>query len=323
MVSIFLSYSHSDEELKNELKLHLEVLLREGGIDLWDDRRMLPGQEIDLEIDSRLNDAQIILLLVSHHFLASKYCYEIEFIRAKQRHEEKSAHVIPVILSECDWRNTPFSKLVVLPQDGKPVTKYPDRNEAYLQVVNAVRAVSKTLLETRSGERQTVCMKSKSTDIRRSSKNLQVKDSFADYDRHRFLHEAFDYISRFIEESLAELSLNNPEVKTSYRRIENDKFNAAIYLNGEKVSSCQLRIKEDTSFMGKGVGIAYLINDEPKSYNVLLQVEEIDHLLFMKATIGGIAFLGDNTQAKLTVHESAEYCWSRLIEPPHKSAFSV
>lgn len=55
--------------------------------------------------------------------------------RALARHAEGSARVIPVILRPCDWLHSPFAHLLAAPTDGKPITRWPDRDEAFLDVV--------------------------------------------------------------------------------------------------------------------------------------------------------------------------------------------
>ena len=98
MISLFFSYSHRDESLRNELETHLSVLKRQGVIQTWHDRRITAGSEVDSSISENLENAQIILLLVSSYFLASDYCYDIEMSRAMEKHQEGSARVIPVLL---------------------------------------------------------------------------------------------------------------------------------------------------------------------------------------------------------------------------------
>jgi hypothetical protein len=71
------------------------------------------------------------LLLISMDFVASKYCYEIEMTRALQRHDAGEAHVIPVILRPSDWQKTPFAYLNALPENGKPVANWHNRDEAF------------------------------------------------------------------------------------------------------------------------------------------------------------------------------------------------
>src|SRR5437016_5278541 len=121
------------------------MLKREGVISGWHDRRISAGQEWDGQIDSHLNSAEIILLLVSSDFLASNYCYDIEVKRAIERHEAGEARVIPIILRPCDWQTAPFGKVQVLPKDAKPVTRWEDRDEAFLNVATGIRLAGQEL----------------------------------------------------------------------------------------------------------------------------------------------------------------------------------
>ena len=73
MAAIFMSYSHSDEGLRDELEKHLSGLRRQGVISTWHDRRIGPGEEIHGQISAHLDSAEIVLLLVSADFLASDY----------------------------------------------------------------------------------------------------------------------------------------------------------------------------------------------------------------------------------------------------------
>ena len=50
----------------------------------WHDRRILPGQEWDREIDKHLESADIVLVLLSPDFLASDYAYGREMLRAME-----------------------------------------------------------------------------------------------------------------------------------------------------------------------------------------------------------------------------------------------
>ena len=73
-VEVFFSYSHKDEALRDELATHLKILEREGIISGWHDRKILPEDEWDRQINTYLDTADIILLLVSADFIASDYC---------------------------------------------------------------------------------------------------------------------------------------------------------------------------------------------------------------------------------------------------------
>ena len=73
--------------------------------------------------------------------MASDYCYEIEMRRALERHDKQLATVIPVILRPTDWRLAPFAKLKALPRDGKPITLWSDRDEAYTEIAFELRKI--------------------------------------------------------------------------------------------------------------------------------------------------------------------------------------
>jgi tetratricopeptide (TPR) repeat protein len=139
-IELFYSYSHKDEALKDQLVSHPSNLRRQGVIREWHDRKIGSGTEWAKEIDEHLNSAEVILLLISSDFIASEYCHEIEMKRAMERHESGEARVIPVILRSVDWSGLIFRKLQAAPKDGVPVTKWADRDEAFMNVAQAIRA---------------------------------------------------------------------------------------------------------------------------------------------------------------------------------------
>lgn len=141
-ISLFFSYAHEDEALRNELAKHLSIMRRQGVITDWYDRDITAGSEWADAIDDNLNKADIILLLVSPDFIASDYCYDVEMKRAIERHDAKEAVVIPVILRPTRWQNAPFSKLQALPKNAKPVTTWPDQDEALLYIAEAIQKVA-------------------------------------------------------------------------------------------------------------------------------------------------------------------------------------
>jgi hypothetical protein len=158
-IEVFYSYSHKDEDLRNELNKHLTILRRQGVIREWHDRQITAGTEWAGQIDEHLNSADIILLLISADFLFSDYCYDIELKRALERHEAGEACVIPVILRPVDWKGAPFGKLQALPKDAKAVTKWPDRDEGFADVAAGIRKAVEDLCNTRNVARTPTLLK--------------------------------------------------------------------------------------------------------------------------------------------------------------------
>lgn len=137
-VPIFFSYSHKDERFKNDLETHLSVLKRDGYIETWNDRKIAPGADWKEEINTNLEKAKVILLLISEHFLASDYCYETETIFALEQHEKKRCIVIPVIVKTCMFQRSKLSHLQALPKGGMAITEWRNRGAAWVSVVEGI-----------------------------------------------------------------------------------------------------------------------------------------------------------------------------------------
>lgn len=143
-IKVMISYAHEDEMLLKQLKMHLKPLEREGLIELWYDRDIDAGTMWEQEIKQHLDEAQIIMLLVSPDFLNSEYCYGTELKRALERHEQGVAYVIPVILRPVYWLGV-LGQLQALPKDALPITEWQNRDGALYNVTEGLRKVVTSL----------------------------------------------------------------------------------------------------------------------------------------------------------------------------------
>jgi len=146
-VNMFIAYAPEDIWLLKQLETHLSLLKREGLISTWCDRQVIPGTNWAGVIDQRLEEALVILLLVSADFLASDYCYQVEIKHALERHQSNKALVVPVLARPVDWKSSPFGHLQVLPSGGKPITAWGNRDKAWVEVVTGLRQVVQGLLK--------------------------------------------------------------------------------------------------------------------------------------------------------------------------------
>ncbi|WP_163995268.1 toll/interleukin-1 receptor domain-containing protein [Pyxidicoccus caerfyrddinensis] len=320
MAKLFFSYSHADEALRNVLEGHLTMLKRQGLIEPWHDRRITAGSEFDAAISTHLEEADVILLLVSVDFLASEYCYSKEMMRALERHEAGNAKVIPVILRPCDWHSAPFGKLLAAPRDGKAVTMWPNQDEAFTDVAvkvrEAVKALGGTPARGIAGRPATPSGSTAGTspavtagpELPRSS-NLRVKREFSQLDRDQFMHDSFEYMARFFEGSLDELQKRNADIKTRYQRIDARRFVAHIYRHGQKVTECAI------SLGGSGLenGIAFSYDASASGgFNEMLRVENDSQSLYLKGF--GMQTHGPQRNEKLSNEGAAEHLWTLLME---------
>jgi hypothetical protein len=136
---VFISYSHEDEEYRKQLKSHLSALERIGLITNWHDRMITAGSEWEGKIDDNLNQAGVILLLISSSFIDSKYCFDVELKQALQRHKDGESLVIPVIIRPVLCNDLPFAKLQFLPTDRKAVSTWSNIDEAWVNVAEGIK----------------------------------------------------------------------------------------------------------------------------------------------------------------------------------------
>ncbi|MCC8955042.1 toll/interleukin-1 receptor domain-containing protein [Bradyrhizobium sp. Pear77] len=316
MAVLFFSYSHKDEGLRDQLETHLRMLQRQGFIEAWHDRRILAGTPLDSSIDAQMERADIVLLLVSSDFLASEYCYEREMQRALVRHREGACVVIPVILRPCDWRDAPFAPLMALPTDGKPVTKWPNADEAFLEITTGI----KKLVKTRNGRVPKPAVPSvaamPSTGATAAaptrSSNLRITRRFSDRDCDNFRHEAFEFLFKFFGNSIAELKARHEDIDGETRRVDANAFTALLYRDGAAVAECTIFMGQE-HFAG-GIAYANKIANSRSAFNESLSVQSDEQALFLKPL--GMSMSGTRgDDDKLSMQGAGEYYWSIFIEP--------
>jgi hypothetical protein len=146
-LELFFSYSHKDRALRDKLETALSTMKRQDMIETWHDRRIAAGEKWADQIDEHLNTAQIILLLISPDFVSSDYCYGREMLRARERHARGEAQLISVILRPGEYLHAPFRELQCLPEGGRPVTKWRNRDEAFANVAEGIRKAVDQLID--------------------------------------------------------------------------------------------------------------------------------------------------------------------------------
>ena len=138
-VRLFISYAHEDTGHREVLEKSLAPLVEEGRVEVWSDGRILAGGAWDDKIREEVERADVVLFLVSRDLLASSYVRSVELERALERGQAGEAAVVPVIVRPSDWEGTALGQLQAIPTRGRPVTRWEDRDEAWLDVVRQLR----------------------------------------------------------------------------------------------------------------------------------------------------------------------------------------
>lgn len=262
MTSVFFSYSHRDEDLRDQLEVQLAMLKHQGIIQTWHDRRIVAGQELDGSISDQLLTANIVLLLVSPDFLASEYCYDKEMAVAMERDEKGEAAVIPGILRPCDWHPAPIGKLRATPTDSRPVTQWSDRDIAMLDVVKDIRraaerfATSVSVIEPAGiAAAYIIC------PCRPAVQQPWTGQVFHRSGQGQVQDRSLRVYGQVLREFSVELAQRNNGIDGDFRQIDSNRFTAAVYRGGKAITRC-------TVFMGGGFstnGISYVDGETTES----------------------------------------------------------
>ena len=99
-VRAFLSYAHEDFVWRDRVLDQLGWLRHSKQLQAFEDRQIKPGEQWDPRIRGELDNAAIIIVLISDHFVGSSYCTIDELVRAVERQRGGTADLIAIY---CDW----------------------------------------------------------------------------------------------------------------------------------------------------------------------------------------------------------------------------
>lgn len=143
---LFVSYSHANLRQLERLRPHLAVLENDGKIASWYDGKIRAGSDWDQEIQTELQEADIVIALISTSFLASSYVQEKELPFVRKQRDIGRMEVLPVLLEptpafkEHEW----LSKLQASPsKDGKlrPITNFKPASNGWALVEEELREI--------------------------------------------------------------------------------------------------------------------------------------------------------------------------------------
>ncbi|MFY7938628.1 MAG: leucine-rich repeat protein, partial [Flavobacterium sp.] len=105
---VFISYNRKDLEFKDELRSHLSILERYDLLKAWTCDEIKAGKW-DKQIQTELEEADIIVYMISHNFMSSDYIMEKEVKKGIQLIEQNpNKKIICVLVGECMWNSWAF-----------------------------------------------------------------------------------------------------------------------------------------------------------------------------------------------------------------------
>ncbi len=139
---------------KEEFLKYAINLVRSNKIQIWEDGLIQAGMDWDYEIKQNLENADIVILLVSQYFIASNYIYEKELKTSIDKFKNSGTQLIPVLISQSmldnwslndknDKEEYQMSSFQFLPGDKetnrlKPINQWQYPEEAWIKVIEQI-----------------------------------------------------------------------------------------------------------------------------------------------------------------------------------------
>ncbi|HYI39011.1 MAG TPA: toll/interleukin-1 receptor domain-containing protein [Allosphingosinicella sp.] len=322
MTTAFISYTHSDEGLKDRFLQHLAPLRREGLIDVWHDRMLRAGDHLEEEIQRELASSDLIILLISAAFIHSEYCYEEEMQRAFLRQRRGEARVIAVILRSCQWKHVPvgegqsLSSFLAVPKDGKAITSWQVLDEAFDDAAGAIRSVLMGASADRTSPSESAdpeCKAVQPTDQMTGKADKPpvmpvLPRLITDRDRNHFLKQTLEASAAVFEARLKMLSDQNDQIETEFERLDTRSFIATVYSRGDKVGECRIFLG-DSTFFNNSLCLSFDASSRNAMNEWLVLDTSANELIFKPA----MASYGASRGVALDEAGAADHFWRTFV----------
>jgi hypothetical protein len=134
---VFISYSHTDREWLDRMRIHLKPLEKEGRVNIWDDTRIKSGSRWRNEIRGALDSAKVAIFLVSGSFLASDFIADNELPPLLSAAETEGAVILPLIISPSRFDETAgISQFQTVNSPDRPLSAltYTEQEEIFVEL---------------------------------------------------------------------------------------------------------------------------------------------------------------------------------------------
>jgi TIR domain/Cyclic nucleotide-binding domain len=137
---VFVSYSHRDASWLELLRTHLEPYARDGALDVWSDEGIPTGSRWLDEIEAALRATRVAVLLVTPHFLASRFIAERELPPILDAAEREGLRVVWIPVSHSSYERTPIRHYQAAHDPSRPLDSLrpAERNKALVEICRRI-----------------------------------------------------------------------------------------------------------------------------------------------------------------------------------------
>lgn len=129
---IFISYSHKDENYKNEVVITLNALknvLPKLTFEYWVDTKIKTGEDWRKEIETALDSSGVAILVISREFLASDFIMNTEVPTILGNAETKGVKILSLIAGHCIFKKSVLGQFQSVNDPSKPLKSLSDHEQ--------------------------------------------------------------------------------------------------------------------------------------------------------------------------------------------------
>ncbi len=147
-MNIFIAFANQDRDVRDKLLRQMNLVAGKHGWNIWSATEIKAGERWDEEIERRLQESNVVILLLSTDFFNSDYIIEKELPEVIQKHKKGDCQIIPVIARVCHWKDTSFGEyaqlgdIQALPVGEKPIMSkghWDHEDQPYFDTVEGIK----------------------------------------------------------------------------------------------------------------------------------------------------------------------------------------
>ncbi len=210
----FIIYSHEDIKFRKGLGKYLNHLVRLNKIDLWSDTEIKPGEAWNDVIQKNLDEADLILMLISVDFYNSEYIHKIELERAKARREKGDAILVPIVVRTCPSSYDILQDFQALPANLKPIDRWDNIDDAYSHVANEIEV----LIENMTRQKREIAIEKSNQERLQAEQETQKAMKLAEMRKKE--HELARVAQKKAEKEMEDLEIRRINAEAMRARAE-------------------------------------------------------------------------------------------------------
>lgn len=139
-IVLLFDNNQDDQATCQKLTQHLFNLQKQGSIEVWH-RDLSTFGEVDNQLKAKLEEADLILPLLSASFFASESINQQDLAWALEAKSKHNTQILPILCKPCLYEDSTLGQLIILPSNQKAINNWDNEDEAFQQIVEQIKLI--------------------------------------------------------------------------------------------------------------------------------------------------------------------------------------